>query len=447
MDNGSFLPLIPLRGALLFPDTSGNFDIGREKSVVAAQEAFAAGGFILFASQKDDRNMDPAFSDLRETATIAKILSLSPSGNKALRVHAEGVRRVSLLQKDAPDGQNYLSAYFSEIEMTNSDEIGSMAYRKNLFLILDELSMYHNGVTREGLSMIRNASDETVVNSAATLLTIRDAYPILAETDIYRRYEFLTDALIYEMEVVKAEKKINIKVKHSLEKAQKDHILREQMRIISDELDDSGDREFQKKIALIDAPDEVKEKLTKDLQRLKKISAMSPEYSILTEYIEYSTELPWRKCSEEIHDLIYAKNILDRDHYGLTKVKERILEYIAVHNLTRSFRSPILCFIGPPGVGKTSIARSVAEATGRKFVRMSLGGISDEAEIRGHRKTYVAAMAGRILNGIKQVGVSNPVFLLDEIDKLTKNNRGDPASALLEVLDPEQNSTFRDNYL
>jgi ATP-dependent Lon protease len=342
----------------------------------------------------------------------------------------------------------FLLAEFEEIVPTNETSVEADAYRRNVYELLDEYAAFDRSFQSETFAAIKaEKENNALIDKTAPLLSMKDAYPVLAERDTVKRFDLLFGSLSYELEVLRAEKKIHVKVKHSLDKAQKEHIMREQLRAISDELGEDTDSEIRTRIEALDAPDEVKSKLLKDNARLKKISAMSPEFSVITEYTEFALELPWNRVSDEIRDLAYAKEVLDRDHYGLRKVKERILEYIAVHKLTDSFRSPILCFIGPPGVGKTSVARSVADATGRKFVRMSLGGISDEAEIRGHRKTYVAAMAGRILNGIKLAGVSNPVFLLDEIDKLSKSNKGDPASALLEVLDPEQNSAFRDNYL
>ncbi|MDR3264307.1 MAG: endopeptidase La [Clostridiales bacterium] len=444
----NILPLIPLRGAILFPNNSGQFDIGREKSVEAVRRASDSDGLLIFSTQKDDMNMNPEAADVRGTATLAKILSVASMPNKSMRILVEGIRRIRIIAKYDYENDKYLSAFYEYVEPIDSDPLQAEAYRKNLFDILDDFAAYDRNIQSEAIAALKYESDNNVlIDKIAPHLTIKDTYPILEETDTVKRFMLLTDALVYELEVLKTEKKINIKVKHALDKSQKEHILREQMKVISEELEEAPDKDFQKKIAALNADEEVKNKLLKEVSRLKKISAMSPEFAVVTEYTEFATELPWKNCSDEIRDLNYAKQVLDDEHYGLKKVKERILEYIAVHNLTKSFKSPILCFIGPPGVGKTSIAHSIANATGREFVRMSLGGISDEAEIRGHRKTYVAAMPGRILTGIKQAGTANPVFLLDEIDKLTKSNHGDPSSALLEVLDPEQNNSFRDNYL
>ena len=442
------LPLIPLRGAILFPDNSGQFDIGREQSVAAAQYASGHGGQIIFAVQKDGSDLNPETAELQRHATLAKIISVTAMQNNSLRVFVEGTERIRLTGRFESEDGKFLSASFERVSSPEYDDALADAYKKGVYGMLEEFTMYDKGFQPDMPALLKlEKNHESFIYKSAALVTVKDAYDLLEEDDIIKRFEILIKLLGYELEVLKMEKKINVKVKRALDKNQKEYILREQMKVISDELDDTDGKDLAKKISLIDAPEDIKAKLLKELSRLKKISMMSPEYSILTGYIEFAAELPWNKRSKETRDLAFAKEVLDRDHYGLKKVKERILEYIAVHSLTDAFKSPILCFIGPPGVGKTSVARSIAGATGREFVRMSLGGISDESEIRGHRKTYVAAMPGRVLAGIKQAGVSNPVFLLDEIDKLTKSNHGDPASALLEVLDPEQNSSFRDNFL
>ncbi|MDR1905862.1 MAG: endopeptidase La [Clostridiales bacterium] len=442
------LPLIPLRGAILFPNDTRQFDIGRPKSIAAVNFAAEHDRLIIFATQKDDSDKNPDLIDVRNTATVARLINYFPLPNKTYRIIVEGIKRVKIIEKHEDCSDEILSAYYEDVVNAEFDLTEAEACKKQIIELLEEFATFDKNLSDENISALKNESNiDVVINKAATLLSIKDPYPILEETNLIKRAELLAAALIYELEVIKTEKRINIKVKHSLDRSQKEHILREQMKAISDELDGDDDKEILKKAEELDVSPDVKEKLLKEFKKLKKLSINSAEYSIITEYVNFAVELPWNRYSEEICDLEYAKNVLDADHYGLKKVKERILEYIAVHNLTKSFKSPILCFIGPPGVGKTSIAKSIADATGRKFVRMSLGGISDEAEIRGHRKTYVGAMPGRILAGIKNSGVSNPVFLLDEIDKLSKNYRGDPASALLEVLDPEQNVGFRDNYL
>ncbi|MDR2046896.1 MAG: endopeptidase La [Clostridiales bacterium] len=442
-----FLPLIPMRGGVLFPNYTGHFDLGRDKSVAACKNAADRNGLVLFARQKDETVNAAAIGDLRPAATLAKILNASLTPGGSLNVLAKGIKRVNILGVES--GGAFLNASYAEIKPLNAEGADADAFRRGFFELLEELAPLDRSISPESLAALRTERDNNVlIDAAAPLLSVRDAYPLLEENDTVKRFGLLLELLRYEAEVLKTERRINVKVKQSLDKSHREHILKEQMRVISEELDEGGDDEIRRKIEKLNAPDEIKNKLLKENSRLKKISITSPEYSIITEYTEFASELPWNGCSEEIRDLPYAKTVLDRDHYGLKKVKERILEYIAVHNLTGSFKSPVLCFIGPPGVGKTSVAKSVASATGRKFVRMSLGGISDEAEIRGHRKTYVAALPGRILNGIKLAGASNPVFLLDEIDKLSRgSNKGDPANALLEVLDSEQNSSFRDNYL
>ncbi len=445
------LPLVPLRGKVLLPKTILNFDVGRPISVNAVNKSSKADSLIFIASQKNAFIDAPTKKDIRTVGVVAKIKHIIKLPSENLKVTVEALYRAEITEFFESDKLFMVSARPLEY-ITATDEIELEAYfrlAKNAFY---EYTLLDKRITKDMLMTITERSDANeFIDNALSVVTFKEdeIQKILEQSDTIERLKAFEKLFNSELEIAKLEKKITASVRQNIDKGQKEYYLREQLKAIHTELGDDVDEgdELTKQIKAKNLPPEIEQKMLKEIARLDKINPSSPDYSIILNYLDWIKELPFGKCTEDTEDLSIAKKYLDSDHFGLEKVKERIVEYLAVLKLTKEIKGPILCFVGPPGVGKTSVATSIARALNRKFVRMSLGGVKDEAEIRGHRRTYVGAMPGRIIYGLKTAGSDNPVFLLDEIDKLSSDIHGDPASALLEVLDPEQNKTFRDRYL
>ena len=444
------LPMIALRGKVLFPKTFVNFDVGRQMSLQAAASAMENHTNVFIAAQKNALVDMPRKNDIYKTGVVARIAQIIklPGGNQKIsvetlyRARAESVRFADNMFRAEAVREDYLPA----------DAIETEAYFRMAKQSVVEYTLFDKQVAKDVLVRLAEIADpnEFIDNVLSVLFFKEDkCQAILDESDTVKRLSAFCKLLASELEISKIERKISATVRRSIDKNQKEYYLREQLKAIHSELGDDEDEKktLEKEIRDKNLPEEAEKKALKELARLDKINPSSPDYSIILNYLDWIRELPFGVYTQDTESLAEAKAVLDGDHFGLENVKERIVEYLAVLHLTKKIKGPILCFVGPPGVGKTSIAKSVARALGRKFVRMSLGGVRDEAEIRGHRRTYVGAMPGRIITGLRQAGSSNPVFLLDEIDKLSSDIHGDPASALLEVLDPEQNYAFRDRYL
>ena len=444
------LPMIALRGKVLFPKTFVNFDVGRQMSLQAAASAMENHTNVFIAAQKNALVDMPRKNDIYKTGVVARIAQIIklPGGNQKIsvetlyRARAESVRFADNMFRAEAVREDYLPADAAETE----------AYFRMAKQSVVEYTLFDKQVAKDVLVRLAEIADpnEFIDNVLSVLFFKEDkCQAILDESDTVKRLSAFCKLLASELEISKIERKISATVRRSIDKNQKEYYLREQLKAIHSELGDDEDEKktLEKEIRDKNLPEEAEKKALKELARLDKINPSSPDYSIILNYLDWIRELPFGVYTQDTESLAEAKAVLDGDHFGLENVKERIVEYLAVLHLTKKLKGPILGFVGPPGVGKTSIAKSVARALGRKFVRMSLGGVRDEAEIRGHRRTYVGAMPGRIITGLRQAGSSNPVFLLDEIDKLSSDIHGDPASALLEVLDPEQNYAFRDRYL
>ncbi|KPV59934.1 DNA-binding protein [Paenibacillus sp. A3] len=447
------LPLLPLRGLLVYPSMVLHLDVGREKSVRALEKAMVEDSMILLCSQSEVNIEEPKTEDIYRIGTISKVRQMLKLPNGTIRVLVEGVVRAEIAEFLVND--EYYEVHVRELpeQETSDPEIDAL-----MRTVLNQFEHYINlskKVTPETLAAVSDIDEPgrlADVICSHLSLKIKDKQEILETVDVRLRLEKLLGILNNEREVLELERKISQRVKKQMEKTQKEYYLREQMKAIQKELGDKEGRageveELRNQLAQSDVPEKVKEKIEKEIDRLEKMPATSAEGSVIRNYIDWLLGLPWAQSTEDDLDIRKAEEILNQDHYGLEKPKERVLEYLAVQKLVKKLKGPILCLVGPPGVGKTSIARSIARSLGRQFVRISLGGVRDEAEIRGHRRTYVGAMPGRIIQGMKSAGTNNPVFLLDEIDKMAMDFRGDPASALLEVLDPEQNSTFSDHFV
>ena len=445
------LPVIALRGKVLFPNTFLNFDAGRPISVAAVEAAPTFGNLLFIATQKNAFIDAPNKGDIFTVGVIARIKQVASINGSAVKVAVEALSRAKIV-KFVP-AKGYFAAEVVEAPYIESaDALQTEAYFRVARDAFSEFVLIDKRIQKDAVSTIMSINiPDRFIDSALSIAPIKEEYTrnILAEDYTVERLKLFSDTMHRETEISKIEKKITSSVRSSIDKSQKEFYLREQMKAIRDELGDGEDDRagLERRIKEANLPQEIFDKAMKELSRLDKINPSSPDYSVILNYLDWILDLPFNKSTTDRDDIAEAKKILDADHFGLEKVKERITEYIAVLHLTKQLKGPILCFVGPPGVGKTSVATSIARALNRKFVRMSLGGVKDEAEIRGHRKTYVGAMPGRIIYGLKTAGVNNPVFLLDEIDKLSSDIHGDPASALLEVLDPEQNSTFRDRFL
>ncbi len=450
------LPLIPLRGMSIFPHMVIHFDVGRDRSVNALEKAMLDDSYILLCSQIDPKVDEPEVDDFYHVGTISKVKQMLKLPGGSIRVLVEGINRgkvVEIIQEDP-----YFEAEIEELTYEPEDIVKDKKIEAGMRLVLNDLEEYINLNTRVSTEVLVAVSDiedpGRLVDIIASYVFLKpeDDQKILETFDFVERLEVLHGILQEEIELLKIEDEINQRVKRQINKVQKEYYLKEQMKAIQKELGEDEDISsevdiYRKKINKLKMPKEAKDKALKEVDRLTKMSPHSPETGVIRTYLDWIVDLPWNKESKSKIDIKRSRQILDEDHFGLEDVKERILEFIAIRKLTNSMKGPILCLVGPPGVGKTSIAKSIARALDREFARMSLGGVRDEAEIRGHRRTYIGSMPGRIISSIRKAGTKNPVFLFDEIDKLSSDYRGDPASGLLEVLDPEQNSTFIDHFL
>lgn len=448
------IPLLPLRDILVFPTTYIPLFVGRDKSILALEQAMAGNKEIFLAAQMKARTNDPTAEDIYRVGTISVIRNMLRLPDGTVKVIVDGLRRAKITEFLQTEEFFFVEA--EDLEEKTNPTVENEAIIRTVKMAYDNYVRLNKRIPPEMVLSITSIEDESKFadNLASHLnnLKLQDKQKLLEQTDPRLRLEELYGYIQSEIEIMRVEKKIRARVKRQMEKTQKEYYLNEQMAAIQKELgekDDSRaemqelDQQIKKKALSSDA----REKLTKELRKLKMMSPMSAEATVVRNYIETVLSLPWGEFSQEKNNIKYAAEVLDRDHYGLEKVKDRILEYLSVKALSESMKGPILCLAGPPGVGKTSLARSVAEATGRAFIRISLGGVRDEAEIRGHRRTYIGSMPGKLIMALKKAGKSNPVILLDEIDKMTQDMRGDPSSAMLEVLDPEQNHNFSDHYL
>lgn len=456
MDNETrSLPMVALRGLTIMPEMIVHFDVSRERSIAAIQQAMVEEQEIFLVAQKSIETENPGQDDVYETGTVASVKQLIKLSKKVVRVLVEGKNRAVFKKIEETDP--YLRAeveVLEEQEITIPDDLNAEAMMRGLKEIITEYAAKNGKISKESVAEILDITDlKRLVNEVAANIPLKykDQQELLEELDFWSRYEKLSLKLVNEMQIMEIKEELQRKVKNKVDKHQKEYLLREQLKVIREELGEdttfSDADEFEEACSKLDAPEEVKEKLHKEIGRFKNTIGSQAENGVIRTYIETILEMPWNKRAEDNTDINYAKEVLEADHYGLEQVKERILEFLAVRTLTQKGESPILCLVGPPGTGKTSIAKSLARSLKKPFVRISLGGVRDEAEIRGHRKTYVGAMPGRIANGIRTAGVKNPVLLLDEIDKVSTDYKGDTFSALLEVLDSEQNSKFRDHYL
>ncbi len=456
MDNErKSMPMVALRGMTILPEMVVHFDVSRERSIAAVQEAMTEEQKIFLAAQKSIETENPGKEDIYEVGTVATVKQIIRLPKHTVRVLVAGEKRGILREIEYDDP--YLRALVEIVEESDTeipDNVNAQAMERGLKDMLVEYAAKNRKMSKEsvaGLLEIKGLKKLVDEIAANIPLDYTDQQELLSETDFWKRYEKLAFRLVNEVQIMDIKEEIQRKVKERVDKHQREYILREQLKLIREELGEestiSDAEEFESALKKLKAPKEVKEKLQKEIKRFKSSLNSPAESGVIRTYIETLLEMPWDKSARDIHDIAYARKVLDEDHYGLEQVKERILEFLAVRALTKKGDSPILCLAGPPGTGKTSIAKSLARAMKKPYVRISLGGVRDEAEIRGHRKTYVGAMPGRIAAGIRSAGVKNPVMLLDEIDKVSTDYKGDTFSALLEVLDSEQNSKFRDHYL
>ncbi|MFT9817553.1 endopeptidase La [Lysinibacillus sp. NPDC056185] len=447
------VPLLPLRGLLVYPSMVLHIDVGRNRSVAALEQAMLEDQLILLVTQKEVHDEQPDEQDLYTVGTMAYVKQMLKLPNGTLRILVEGVARATWSNYRALE--KYTIVDIDVKEETIGKDVETQALMRTLLTYFERYAKGSNKITSETISTVADIEEPgRLADIIASHLPfkIADKQEVLEMLNVKKRLDHLIIRLHDEQEVLDLEKKINTKVKQSMERTQKEYYLREQMKAIQTELGDREGKtgevaELRKRIDETGMPESTKEVVLKELDRYEKLPAASAESGVIRNYIDWIVSLPWTNSTEDRMNIEHAEDILNRDHDGLEKVKERILEYLAVRQLKKSLRGPILCLAGPPGVGKTSLARSVAESLDRKFIRISLGGVRDESEIRGHRRTYVGAMPGRIIQGMKKAGTINPVFLLDEIDKMSNDFRGDPAAAMLEVLDPAQNNTFSDHYI
>jgi ATP-dependent Lon protease len=448
------IPMLPLRGVLVFPYTVIHLDVGRKKSINAIEQAMLENKEIFLATQKEAQTDEPDEDDIFAVGTVAEVRQILKMPGGTMRVLVEGLYRAEVTDYLSHDP--YMKVVVEEWREYPAERTAELeALMRTLIAQFEQYVRISKKIPPETVvSVVAIEEPGRLADVIASHLSLRinEKQKILEAGDVSKRLEYLCELLAKEMEVLELERKINIRVRKQMEKTQKEYYLREQMKAIQKELGDKDERaaeveELKADIEKANLPKEAREKAYKELERLEKMPPMVAEAVVVRNYLDWMLSLPWSIETRDRLDLKVAENILEEDHYGLKKPKERILEYLAIRKLAKKMKGPILCLVGPPGVGKTSLGKSVARSLGRKFVRMSLGGVRDEAEIRGHRRTYVGSMPGRVLQSMKTAGSRNPVFLLDEIDKMTMDFRGDPASALLEVLDPEQNYTFSDHYL
>lgn len=451
------MPLLALRGIIVFPGMTVNLDVGRDKSINAVNAAMQLDKKILLVTQRDAETADPKREELYNYGVVAEIKQLLKLPSGAIRILIQGLERAELTSLiDAPFKDTYLEGFAMPVASIEPEENSETeAMRRVLLQSFEKWLVTGKKVTTEVMLNFKNittAGEIADIIAGYLTISIDEKEELLELADVKERMHKLHTFLCKELEIAELEKNITQEVRKQIEKNQREYYLREQIKVINKELGEGDERqaevdEYKKQMEGRDLPPEVADKINKELDRLYKMPPMMAESGVIRNYVETLLALPWGIYGKDNFDLKHAEKVLNKDHYGLEKVKERILEYLAVRALTKSGKGPILCLVGPPGVGKTSLAQSVARAIDRKFTRMSLGGVHDEAEIRGHRRTYIGAMPGRIIHGMQTCGVMNPVFLLDEVDKMSSDFRGDPASALLEVLDPEQNNTFSDHYV
>jgi ATP-dependent Lon protease len=450
----STLSFLPLRGMVLFPNNGAHIDIGRDKSVAALEECLAHGRQIMLSAQKDVEVEDPKREDVYEIGTVCQVQHVTKLNNGIMRAQIEGLYRARIL--DFRDDGLFIEVDVEEIEEDKTDTKEIQALIRACISKFEDWVKLSHKIPPEVMIAVNVAMDDggILCNVVTNHLNCKyqDKQEILGIVDLKSRLEALYKLLLQEVEIMELENKIVFDVNKQMNKIQKEYYLREQIKAINKELGEDDEiaeaiEEYRQKMKEHTYPEYVTEALEKELKRLERTNPASPEMGVIQNYIEWVLDLPWDIENQETIDVKEAQKTLDKHHYGLTKVKERIIEYLSIKALSPDIKAPIVCLVGPPGVGKTSIATSIAQALKRKFVRASLGGVRDEAEIRGHRRTYVGAMPGRIIEGIKNAGSKDPLFLLDEVDKMASDYRGDPVSALLEVLDPEQNSTFSDHYI
>lgn len=447
------MPAVALRGLTILPGMIAHFDISRERSLRAVEEAMEQDQKIYLVTQRNVDSEDPTQEDLYQMGIVADIKQVVRLQNDVVRILVDGISRAALL--GFTGNEKYLEAEICYCD-SNADSLPDDLREAMLLGVREAFHRYAAVVGKISKELIRQIDQyedlekliDYVTNNLPVSYELKQQ--VLEAEDINDRYQVIVSLLLSQVEVISIKNELQKKVKVRVDKHQKEYVLREQLGVIREELGENADSEadeYEKKLSELDAPDYVKEKTKKEIKRFRNMSSSSSESTVERGYIETVLELPWNKMSVDNKDLDHAAQVLDDDHYGLKDVKERILEFLAVRNLTSKGESPIICLVGPPGTGKTSIARSIASALEKKYVRISLGGVCDEAEIRGHRKTYIGAMPGRIVNGLRQAGVSNPLMLLDEIDKVSSDYKGDTSAALLEVLDSEQNCRFRDHYI
>ena len=446
-------PFIPMRGIVVYPHLTGHIDIGREKSLAAVDYAMEHGRTLIMAAQVDDEVENPTFDDVYQVGVLVKISQLLRLPGGLVRILVEGIDRVQL--QGFSEKENYLEVAGVRLSDISTDAMQEEALRRVVLKRFAELAKTHRGSQDDLLEQAQDIMEpgemaDFIASNLPLRLVIRQQ--LLETPDILDRLRRVAVLLETEEDIAKLEADLNMEVRGKMDKQQREYYLREKIKAIHEELGDKVDKdteveELRQKIRKMKLAKKIEEPLLKEVDRLDSMPPMMAESAIIRTYLDWAMALPWKKETRDRLDLKEAQRVLDEDHYGLKKVKERIIEFLAVKQLTNSLKGPILCFVGPPGTGKTSIARSIARAMNRKYVRVSLGGVRDEAEIRGHRRTYIGALPGRIIAGMKQGGVKNPVFLLDEIDKIASDLRGDPSAALLEVLDPEQNNSFSDHFL
>ncbi|MDR1561307.1 MAG: endopeptidase La, partial [Holosporaceae bacterium] len=446
-------PVLAVRDIVIFPHVVVPLFVGRSKSISALEAAVENGKKIILLTQKSLHNDDPAFDDMYHVGVLGNILQMLKLPDGTVKILVEGVNRVAAVECVSDNG--YHSVRYDVLKPIEEHSIELEAYRRTLIELFENYAKLNRRISLDTIIAIKNmesANDLIDVVSAHLVLRIQDKQDLLAELNTVKRYEKLISFMEAEIDVINVERKIRNRVKKQMEKSQKEYYLNEQIKAIQKELGDpenSADeiKELEEKSKKIKLSEEAREKFNSELKKLKNMSPMSPEATVVRNYLDWLISIPWKQKTKIKKDLKEAKIILDQDHYGLETVKERILEFLAVQNRVGKVKGSVLCLIGPPGVGKTSLAKSIAKATGRNYVKFSLGGVRDESEIRGHRRTYIGSMPGKIISNMKKAKSSNPLFLLDEIDKIGSDWKGDPASALLEVLDPEQNSTFNDHYI
>lgn len=452
-DNERVVPLLPLRGILVYPTMVLHLDVGREKSIQALENAAIDDNIVFLVMQKDVNIDEPHQDDLYPIGTLAKVKQMLKLPNNTVRVLVEGLHRAEI--QELLEEEDVTNVAVRILEDEEAGDLEEKALMRSLLEQFDEYIKLSKKISNEVFATVADIDEPgrlaDLISSHLPLKT-KEKQEILAITNIKERLQTLIAFIQDEQELLNLEKKIGQRVKRSMERTQREYFLREQMKAIQKELGDKEGKggeveELRGKIENSGMPNETKQAALRELDRYEKLPASSAESGVIRNYIDWLLSLPWTEATEDILDIGRAETILDEDHFGLEKVKERVLEYLAVQQLTRSLKGPILCLVGPPGVGKTSLARSIARSLNRNFVRISLGGVRDESEIRGHRRTYVGAMPGRIIQGMKKAKTINPVFLLDEIDKMSNDFRGDPSAALLEVLDPEQNHNFSDHYI